>query len=179
MNPAEIIERAAEDGVLLALSPSRNIFAKGERSVIDRWLPIILQSKAGIVLLLRPGANNGWSAGDWRAFYDERASIAEFDGGLPRSEAEARAFTSCVAAWLNRNPDHSPPERCLGCGGGERTGDTLLPFGVESTGHAWLHSRCWPEWRARREAKAVAAFAAMGIASPPEFPDDFGKNGGA
>jgi hypothetical protein len=26
MNPTEIIERAAEDGVLLALSPSRNIF---------------------------------------------------------------------------------------------------------------------------------------------------------
>jgi hypothetical protein len=49
-------------------------------------------------------AGHCWSGEDWRAFFDERAAIAEFDGGLPREQAEARAFTYCVAEWLNRNP---------------------------------------------------------------------------
>ena len=102
--------------------------------------------------LLRPG-EDGWSGEDWRAFFDERAGIAEFDGGLPRDQAEARAFACCVAEWLNRNPVRSPPGRCLGCGGSEHAHDTLLPFGTEPTGHAWLHSRCWPAWHAGRKAE--------------------------
>jgi hypothetical protein len=62
---------------------------------------LLLQHKAGVVALLR-AAHDGWSAKDWLAFFDERAGIAEFDGGLPRADAEARAFACCVAEWLNR-----------------------------------------------------------------------------
>jgi hypothetical protein len=43
------------------------------------------------------------------AFYDERAGIAEFEGRLPREEAEARAFARCVVEWLNRNPVRLAP----------------------------------------------------------------------
>ena len=53
------------------------------------------------------------------------------------------------------------------------------PYGMESTGHAWLHSRCWPARYAGRKAEAVAALAAMGIAASVDLPDDFGKNGSA
>ena len=141
-------------------------------------LDLLSRHKAGIVTLLRP-ADDGWSAEDWQVFFDERAGIAEFDGGLPRGQAEARAFACCVVEWLNRNPVRSPPGRCLGCGGGDHAHDPLLPYGIESTGHAWLHSRCWPAWYAGRKAEAVAALAAMGIAAPADLPDDFGKNGGA
>jgi hypothetical protein len=116
---------------------------------------------------------------DWRALFDERAGIAEFDGGLPREQAEARAFTCCVAEWLNRNPVRSAPDSCLRCREAEQSHDSLLPFGTESTGHAWLHSRCWSPWFAARQAEAVAALAAMGIATPAAFPNDFDKNGGA
>lgn len=49
MSPIEIIERATGEGVLLALSPSGSISARGEQSVIDRWLPAIKQSKAAII----------------------------------------------------------------------------------------------------------------------------------
>jgi hypothetical protein len=110
--------------------------------------------KPEIVALLRPG-RDGWLAEDWQAYFDERASIAEFDGGLPRPEAEARAFECCVVEWLNRNFEHSPP------------------------GHISLRSSSWPAWYAGRNAKAVAALKAMGIVPPPKFPDDFGKNRGA
>ena len=49
MSPADIIELATSDGVLLAISPSGGISAKGERARIERWLPKIEQSKAAII----------------------------------------------------------------------------------------------------------------------------------
>ena len=121
---------------------------------------------------------DSWSGEDWRAFFDERAAIAEFDGGLPRQQAEVRAFTCCVAEWLNRNPVRSPPDRCLRCGEAEQGHDPLLPLGTESTGHAWLHSRCWSGWHAARQAEATDALKAMAIATPVGFPNDFDKKGG-
>jgi hypothetical protein len=128
-------------------------------------LDLLSRQKAEILTLLQP-AENGWSAEDWQAFFDERAGIAEFDSGAPRAQAEARAFACSVAEWLNRNPVRSPPGRCHGCGGGDHGHDPLLPFGIESIGHAWLHSRCWTAWRAERKAEAVTALAAMGIKHP-------------
>jgi len=125
-------------------------------------LDLLSRHKAGMVALLRAG-NGGWSGEDWRAFFDERAGIAEFDGGLPRVSAETRAYAYCVAKWLNRNPVRSPPGRCQSCGDSERAHDKLLPFGTEQTGHAWLHSRCWAAWRASRKSEAVAATSAFGI----------------
>jgi len=59
----------------------------------------------------------------------------------------------------------------------EHAHDPLLPYGTEPNGFVWLHSRCWPVWRAKRKVKAVAALKAMGITRPAGFPDDFGKNG--
>jgi hypothetical protein len=144
------------------------------RAILD----LLSRYKRDIVLLLRLG-QDGWSAEDWQTHFDERAGIAEFDGGLPRAAAEARAFECCVAEWLNRNFERSPPGRCLACGGGDHAHDALLPHGIEPTGHVWLHSRRWPAWHAGRKAEAVAALKAMGITPPAGFPDDFGKNGGA
>jgi hypothetical protein len=42
----------------------------------------------------------------------------------------------------------------------------LLPYGVEPTGHAWLHSRCWEAWHAARKREAAAALKAMGVGKP-------------
>ena len=165
MTPTEVIERAAADGVLIALSASGSISAKGVQSAIDRWLPAIRQNKAAIIGLLQP-SEDGWSSADWRAFFDERAGIAEFDGGLSRPEAEAGAFADCVTEWLNRNPMHSPTGRCFGCGGSERPHDRLLPVGIGSAGQVWLHSGCSPAWYAGRKAEAIAALATMGITAP-------------
>lgn len=125
-------------------------------------LDLLARHKAQVIALLRPG-RDGWSGEDWRNFFEERAAIAEFDDGLPRDQAEARAFACCVSEWLNRNPVRSPPGRCHGCGQAEHGEDPLLPFGTETTGHAWLHSRCWPNWHASRKAEAAAALSIFGI----------------
>jgi hypothetical protein len=116
----------------------------------------------GLGWSMRP-AGDGWSAEDWQVFFDKRAGIAELDGGLPRTEAEARAFACCLAEWQNRNFVPSPPERCLACGCSDHPRDPILPYGMESIGYAWLHSRCWPAWHAGRKVAAAAALAGMGI----------------
>ncbi len=141
-------------------------------------LNLLARHKSEIVALLRQG-RDGWSPEDLQVFFEERAAIAEFDGGLARPKAEVRAFDCCIVEWLHRNFVRSPPERCLACGCGDHPHDALLPHGFESPGHAWLHSRCWPAWRAARRAEAVAALKAMRIERRPGFPNDFGKNGSA
>src|SRR5262249_13780498 len=73
-------------------------------------LELLAHHKPGIVALLRPG-QDGWSAKDWKAYFDGRAGIAEFDGGLLCPEAKAHAFECCVVEWLNRNFGYSPAGR--------------------------------------------------------------------
>ena len=116
--------------------------------------------KAEILTLLRPG-RDGWSSEGWQFYFNERAAAAEIDRGMPRAEAEAEARECCVAEWLNRNQVCCPPGRCLGCGGTEETYDALLPYGAEPSGHAWLHSRCWEAWHARRKAEAITAVLSL------------------
>ena len=108
----------------------------------------------------QPKPFQSWDAGDWRAWYDERAAILEFDAGLPRSEAEARAYEAALIQWLDRNPARSPTSVCAHCGGGAGPERPLLPFGA---GEVSLHTKCWPEWHGRRRRDASAALAAMDI----------------
>jgi hypothetical protein len=131
---------------------------------LDAWTQLQYHRPLSVTgfALLHTG-RDGWSGEDWRAFFDERVAIAEFDRGVPRQQAEARAFTCCVAEWLNRNRMRSSPDSCLRCDEAEQGHDPLLPFGIELTGHAWLHSRCWPAWYAARQAEAIAALSSMGI----------------
>jgi hypothetical protein len=177
MSAVEAVKAARAAGIRLRVDGDDLVLeaaAPPPAAVLDLLLP----NKSAIVALLRPG-RDGWSAEDWQVFFDERAGIAAFDGGLTHSEAEARAFACCVVEWLNRSFVRSPPGRCLACGGGDLAHDMLRPHGAEPTGHAWLHSRCWPVWHAGRKAEAIAALGAMGIARRAELPEHFGKNGGA
>ena len=164
MSAVEALKAARAAGVQLGVD--------GDELVVEASVPppaaviaLLSRHKAEVVVLLRP-AEDGWSAEDWQVFFEERAGVVEFDGGLPRAEAEAQAFACCVVEWLNRNPERSPAGRCLGCGDREHAHDPLLPYGVEPAGHVWLHSRCWAAWYAARKAKAVVALAAMGISAP-------------
>jgi hypothetical protein len=133
-----------------------------ENEPSETVLELLYRHKAELLRLLRPSLD-GWRAEDWQAFFDERAAILEFEGGVPRSEAEARAFDCCVVEWLNRNAPSSAPGQCLNCGDAASDGNPVLPFGTEASGHAWVHRSCWPAWHHAREAEAVAALSSMGI----------------
>ena len=98
------------DGVDLVLEAS----APPPAAVLD----LLTRHKADLIILLQPD-EDGWSADHWRALYDERAGIAEFDGGLSPEHAEAQAMACCVSEWMYRNPPGSSPEKCLACHGND------------------------------------------------------------
>jgi hypothetical protein len=168
MSAAEALNAAHAAGVSVRIDGNDLLLeapVEPPREVID----LLSRNKAGIVKLLCP-AGDDWSAEDWRAFFDERAGIAEFDGGQSREQAEVTAFESCVVEWLNRNPSKSDPNRCAWCGNSDKEGHAIVPFGTESPGHTWLHPECWHGWHQQRRAKAAAAIGDLGISAPASHP---------
>jgi hypothetical protein len=83
-----------------------------------------------------------WDAEDWQVFFDERAGIAEYNGGVSRAEAEARAFKWCITEMMEQYSEPSLPDQCAWCGEPDITGTSVVPFGTQSHGHTWLHSGC-------------------------------------
>lgn len=107
------------------------------------------------------------AAEDWIGFFEERAAIAEFDGGLARDRAEVAAFKSCVVMWLHRHPPTaSSADCCLWCGRQAQPGRAIVPFGVRPEATAWLHPTCWESWHRARISRAETELAAHGIRRP-------------
>lgn len=172
MSAVEALTQARAAGIHLGIDGD-DLVLNASAPPPSEVLEILARHKADIVTLLRPG-NDGWSGEDWREFFEERAGIAEFDGGLPRDQAQARAFSCCVAEWLHRNPARSPSGRCDHCG---QTKGMLLPYltgySEKDHGHTWLHQECSRAWHQAWRAKAVSALVAIGISKPLMFVDDF------
>ena len=161
MNAALALEAARAAGIRLEADGNNLVLAAGAippASVLD----LLKRHKVEIVRILR-SAENDWSAQDWQVFLDERAGIAEFDGGLSRAEAEAQAFACCVVEWLNRHPTPFACGRCVWCGKPETPSAMVLPFGAGEH-HAWVHAECWSSWHQSRQAEAATALRKMGIA---------------
>ena len=127
----------------------------------DKLVAELRLHKAEVMAFLQD-RKAAWTPEDWRAFFDERAGIAEHDGGLSRDDAERQAFECCVMEWLWRNPPPATgPEQCAHCG--QPLGEDGLPFLTGDGGHTWLHSGCHGDWAAQRRAEAVAALAIHGL----------------
>ena len=161
MSVAETIRVAEASGIRLR--------AEGTDLVLDADLepPVdvvnaIRRHKAEIIELLAPPGDR-WTAEDWRAFYDERAGIAEYDSGQPQADAEALAFECSVVEWLNRHAKLSDPGRCAWCEKSDRDGHAAVPFGTEIYGYTWLHPECWNVWHREGRSRAADALETMGI----------------
>ena len=88
MNAAALINAAVAAGVTMKVDGARLVLSAPERPE-DQLLEQLRREKPAIVAYLRGLA--AWTDDDWQALFDERAGIMEFDGGLPRGEAEERA----------------------------------------------------------------------------------------
>jgi hypothetical protein len=69
------------------------------------------------------------------------------DGLSPRQSVRPRRSAAesarrPIVEWLNTHPVSSDPDTCCWCNEPERSGDVLLPFGVEPMGRAWPHGKC-------------------------------------
>jgi len=171
MSAVEALRMAQENGIRLGLAGA-DLVLDAEREPASAVLEAIRRHKEGIVALLAAD-HDASTAEDWQALFDERAGIAEFDGGQSREQAEATAYECCVVEWLDRHPCRSDPGRCAACGGPDREGHTVVPFGGESHGHTWLHPECWKEWHQERQERARCALAAIGLLVPQRYPEGF------
>jgi hypothetical protein len=139
----------------------------GGKFEIGKQLPVSASPGDG-------GKPRPWDTTDYRALFDERTAILQFEGGMILSVAEASAVEHCVTEWLNRHPSSSPAGHCVWCGKPEATGAAVVPFGVGER-HIWLHPQCWPAWYQRRRADALAALGSFGI-PVPMLPQPFERN---
>jgi hypothetical protein len=165
MNAAEALDLARAAGIRIMIDDG-DLVLEASALPPPAVLDLLARNKAGILTLLRP-TGGGWSPEDWQIFFNERAGIDEFDGGLQRTEAESRAYECCVIELLNRNPTPSPAGRCVWCGGLETQDAVVLPYGSEPGSHAWLHAECWGPWQVARRAEAVKSLTLMGLSPPP------------
>jgi hypothetical protein len=85
---AALVRLAVHAGVILRVKDDRLVLSS-DTPPDEGLLHQLRSAKPAIVAYLRGLAC--WDEDDWSAFYDERAAIMEFDGGLPRAEAEASA----------------------------------------------------------------------------------------
>ena len=105
-------------------------------------------------------ADDGWSAEDWQAFFDERAGIAEFDGGLSRLDAEMyrlRGLRRSVG-WRLHPPVGGEHGYCLRCGSSVSDQDkssVVVTCVGGTTGR--LHASCASDWKNRRRWEARTA----------------------
>jgi hypothetical protein len=155
MSAATALKAARDAGIELGIDGD-DLLLEAVSEPPTATIEDLSRHKAEIIELLRPN-KDGWSAEDWRLFFEERAAIAEFDGGLPRSEAEAQAFECCVVKWLDLNPTPSARGHCAWCGQSE-SHDAVVPYGTEPGTHIWLHRECWSEWEKMRRFSGEGSF---------------------
>lgn len=89
VSPLDALRAARHAGVEVLLS-------QGNLRLVTRLEPArqiieaLIAHKPAILALLTPDAS-GWTGEDYEMFYEERAAILEYEHGVPRGEAEARA----------------------------------------------------------------------------------------
>jgi hypothetical protein len=161
MSAATALKAARDAGIELGIDGD-DLLLEAVSEPPAATLEALSRHKAEIIELLRPG-RDGWSAEDWRLYFEVRAAVAEFDCGLPRKNAEAQAFECCVVKWLDLNPTPSARGHCAWCGQSESHDAVVLPYGTEPGTHVWLHAHCWTEWWKMRRSQALDALNRIGI----------------
>ena len=153
------VARAA--GVELALD-GNDLSLKAASEPPATVLDALQRHKTEIVAMLR-SERDGWSAEDWRLYFEERAAIAEFDGGLPRAKADGRCHVAgsesgSVCAWplrLVRAVRKSRPSRAVWNGAGNPPAPRVLVGVAENasiSGEGSSDSNGYPQcfrWRHR------------------------------
>lgn len=91
MKPVDLIAAALAEGVTLRLD-SGKLKITGDATAVNRWLPLIREHKDDLLAEMRVGAATTVVEPIDREAWEERAAIAEYDGGLIRADAEAVAW---------------------------------------------------------------------------------------
>jgi hypothetical protein len=152
MNAGLVLSKARAAGIEVTVDGD-SLVLRAAAKPPDNLIAVLSQHKPEILRLLRDRPVE-WDQADWQAYFDERAGIAQFDGGYNRVEAELCAFLDCVDRWLVMNPPVVDLlHLCLQC---------RLPVDgdhrIEAAGAAGkrgvLHADCADRWKVSRRAHA-------------------------
>jgi hypothetical protein len=102
MSAADAVKIARAGGVEVALDGD-DLSLKAASEPPAAILDELRRHKTEIIAMLRPGRDR-WSAEDWRSYFEERAAVAEFDGGLLRTDAEDQKFECCIVELAESKP---------------------------------------------------------------------------
>jgi hypothetical protein len=151
MTAADAMRIAENAGIQVTLDGESLVLAAAINPPAE-VIEILALNKAAIVDLLR-GANGEGALEEWRELFDERAGIAEFEGGLSRKQAEVQALCHCVDEWLDRNLVRSSAGYCAFCGQSQgQLAEYIWGNSTRDPSEVWLHHECSLAWhRARRE----------------------------
>jgi hypothetical protein len=106
-----------------------------------------------------------WTPEDWRVYYLERAAIREFDGLLPRQEADRRAWRETANRWWHEHGSRSAPGICCGCGKPVSLADAIpLPHEQRV-----CDANCMAAFGRRWLREAAEALARFGIPAPSGY----------
>ena len=94
MNATKALQFARDFGVVVEVTGG-DLLLTASIEPPANILDALARYKQDIIGILAP-TDMGSTAEDWLASFDERAGIAEFDGGQPRELAELQAIGSCV-----------------------------------------------------------------------------------
>ena len=173
MSAQALIQDLAERDIHLAVSGS-GLRYRAPRGVMTPELRATLKAHKQEIMAALVGATEAaagaseaakpadWGAEDWQALYDERAGLAEHDGGLSRPEAEVQAFRLCVLRWLRVHPvEAGPGGTCAWCSEPAAGGGEVILLGLSGDGPAWAHSGCHQLLTAQRLGEAADALAEL------------------
>ena len=158
MSATQALRAAWAQGVVVAIEGDDLLLEAASRPP-GAVLEALARHKPAIVALLRP-ASGPRTPDDWRAFFEERASIAAFDGGLNRTEAEAQAFECCIREWRRLVPTAPVVVGYCALCSQPFAEDRVI---VSLHPHAWLHPHCWKAWNLQRWNEAAAGLRKAGI----------------
>lgn len=110
-----------------------------------------------------------WDATDWHTYFDERASIAEYQHGCNRTVAEVRGYSACVVEWCRQRPiPENDPSECRYCHE-LRQGASIVPVLNGAGRHFWIHNDCLPAHLETRRRHAILALQAIGLEPPAAY----------
>jgi hypothetical protein len=146
MIPArDLLDRLADLGATVRPAGEQLILRAGPRAIPAALVHRIMEAKADLLELL--------------------AAKSDATGATPvEQELLGRAANAThgnrIVRWLDQHPSPSQAGLCAHCGQSGCIGAVVVPFGVTSGTHAWLHAECWPAWHQARRAEALCALQA-------------------
>jgi hypothetical protein len=169
-----LAEIRAAGGEVVAIGPDR-LKVRAPSPLPDELMARLRAAKPDLLATLaRPCAESeraGWDAADWRAYYEERGGIREYDGRRPRPDAERLAWGETQTLWHARHGGRAPFWECAGC---------LQPIGgteaLSLTTGERVHLRdgydCLMAYSRRWRSAATAALIKLGLPKPRTVPED-------